>query len=287
MTDFWTLRTLDVKDLFFRARPRNMAIRKSSGTLTGEEACEDESRVRNPKRDGRPAKRHGGAKNLTPFSVERTSLGITEVARHLNVAKSTAHRLMTSLMEEGFVYQDPKSRRYHLGLAVLGLGGIMTADSDLWMAAAPYLTELTMRTGEASHIAVQDGLYVVYLHKVESHHPVKILTHLGRRNPLYATGSGKLLLAYAEADLVDAVVEQGLTAYTVKTLTDPVRLREQLQHIREQGYAVSRDELRDHVTSIAAPVFNHRRQVVAAVNIVAPSHRVPAHGGGGTGPGGG
>ncbi|AEJ38846.1 transcriptional regulator, IclR family protein [Sulfobacillus acidophilus TPY] len=216
-------------------------------------------------------------KILRLFSVERTSLGITEVARHLNVAKSTAHRLMTSLMEEGFVYQDPKSRRYHLGLAVLGLGGIMTADSDLWMAAAPYLTELTMRTGEASHIAVQDGLYVVYLHKVESHHPVKILTHLGRRNPLYATGSGKLLLAYAEADLVDAVVEQGLTAYTVKTLTDPVRLREQLQHIREQGYAVSRDELRDHVTSIAAPVFNHRRQVVAAVNIVAPSHRVPAH----------
>jgi len=216
----------------------------------------------------------GALKILRMFSVERTSLGITEVAHQLQVAKSTAHRLMSTLMEEGFVYQDPETRRYHLGLAVLGLGGIITSDSDVWIAAAPYLTDLTLKTGEASHLAVRDGFSIVYLHKVESSHPVKILTHLGRRNPLHATSSGKLLLAYSDDALVEEVIDQGLSAYTRNTLTDPDKLREELAAIRARGYSVSYEELRDQVTSISAPVFNYNRQVVAAVNIVAPSQRL-------------
>ncbi len=211
---------------------------------------------------------------LRMFSVDHPTLGITEAANHLHIAKSTAHRLMGTLMQAGFLYQNPRTRRYHLGIAVLGLSGIMTADSDVWMAAAPYLTELTMKTGEASHLAVLDGLHVVYLHKVESTHPVKILTHLGRRNPSHATSSGKLLLAYADPRLVEEVVNHGLDQFTKTTITDPAQLRMELQDIRQKGFAVSHEELREQVTSISAPVFNHHGRVVAAVNIVAPSSRL-------------
>ncbi len=213
-------------------------------------------------------------KILRMFSVEHTTLGITEVAKQLAIAKSTAHRLMSTLVREGFVYQNPKTRQYHLGMAVLGLSGIITADSDIWIAAAPYLTELTMKTGEASHLAVLDGFHVVYLHKVESTHPVKILTHLGRRNPLHATSSGKLLLAHAEPGFVEDVIDHGLAPFTATTITGPAQLRQELADIRQRGYAVSREELREQIVSISAPVFNHHHHVVAAVNIVAPSARL-------------
>jgi DNA-binding IclR family transcriptional regulator len=211
---------------------------------------------------------------LRTFSLEETEKGITEFAKSLNLGKSTVQRLVATLASEGFLEKSPTSRKYRLGLSILNLSGIIISSNELYNQAMPVLRKLVESVGETAHIAILDGLNVVYLLKVECNHPVRCMTYLGSRNPLYSTSSGKVILAHQDQSVIDQVIRSGLKRYAANTITDPNLLLKELKKIKEQGYASDVNENMDGIISVAAPVRDFTRKVVAAVNIVGPIQRM-------------
>ncbi|MFL6559681.1 MAG: IclR family transcriptional regulator, partial [Bacillus sp. (in: firmicutes)] len=141
----------------------------------------------------------------------------------------------------------------------------------------PILNKLVETLGETAHISVLDHLDVIYLHKVECNHPVRFLTHVGRRNPPYCTSSGKVLLAFSGEAVLHLLIQKGLHKYSKNTITDPEKLYANLREVKKNGYAASVEELLDGVTSIAAPIYDYKGKVIAALSIVGPKQRFPSH----------
>lgn len=216
-------------------------------------------------------------KVLQSFTMEAPEQRISDLAISLGLAKSTVSRLMSTLASEGFVIKDPETQKYRLGLSILTLSGVITSNFEITREAAPVVTKLVNELGESAHLAILEGLDTIYIHKVECNHPVKVLTHLGKRNPAYCTSSGKVLLAHSTDEVISQVIENGLHPYTRKTITDPIKLRNALKTIKEQGYALSKDELLDGVTTIAAPLFDYTGKVVAAITVTGPDQRITNH----------
>jgi IclR family transcriptional regulator, KDG regulon repressor len=214
---------------------------------------------------------------LNSFSMDEPEKKISEISSSLGLNKSTVSRTMATLASEGFVYKDPETKKYRLGLSILTLSGVVNSSMDIHRESQPILNRLVETLGETAHISVLDHLDVIYLHKVDCNHPVRFLTHVGRRNPAYCTSSGKVLLAFSNDDVVDRVIEKGLNKYCKNTITDPKILRSHLREVKENGYASSVEEILDGVTSIAAPIFDYRGNVIAALSVVGPKQRLQSH----------
>lgn len=225
----------------------------------------------------RPSSVQNALRLLRLFTDEEPEFGVSELAERMGVAKSTAHRLVATLASEGFLVKDAHTGRYRLSVSVLALGHVITAHMALHQRALPVLTRLVQLTGETAHLCILGGTDVIYLHKVDSKHPVRLLSYVGKRNPAYCTSSGQVLLAYQRDEVVERVIVQGLRPYTAKTITCPRQLRRRLHAIRAQEYAVSVEELHEGVTSIGAPIRNRKGEVIAAVNIAGPNQRVNGH----------
>lgn len=212
---------------------------------------------------------------LRSFSMDEPEKKNSDLALSLGLSKSAVSRLMSTLASEDFVVKDPETKRYRLGLSVLALSGVVTNHLEIYREAQPILNKLVEDTEETAQIAVLEGIETVYLHKVECKHPVRILSYAGKRNPSYATSSGKVLLAYQDNDVVEQVINNGLQAYTKNTITDPEELRTSLKTIKEQGFAVSKEELLEGVITISAPIRDYTGKVIAAVTIAGPVQRIP------------
>ncbi|PFN97735.1 IclR family transcriptional regulator [Bacillus sp. AFS076308] len=214
---------------------------------------------------------------LQCFTMDEPEKKISELSAALGLNKSTVSRTMTTLASEGFVYKDPETKKYRLGLSILSLSGIVSSQMDIYRESQPVLNRLVENIGETAHISVLDHLDVIYLQKVECNHPVRFLTHIGKRNPPYCTSSGKVLLAYAAEDVVNQVIEKGLEKLAKNTITNPQNLRIHLNQVKENGYANSTEEILEGVTSIAAPIFDYRGKVIAALSVVGPNQRIQEH----------
>src|SRR6266704_5496612 len=140
------------------------------------------------------------ARVLRAFSRAGQELGITELSRQLGLGKSTVHRLVTTLAAERMLERGSTPGRYRLGLVLYELGSRVTEHVDLHQAALPVLTTLRHETGEMVHVAVLDGLEVVYVERLESHNLLPIFRQVGHRLPAHWTSSGKILLASLPAE---------------------------------------------------------------------------------------
>ena len=136
------------------------------------------------------------------------------------------------------------------------------------------LEKLAEVTGETAHISVIKDHQALYLLKIDSSYPVHLLSHAGRKSPIHCTSTGQVLLAGQSDAIIEQVINRGLTSYTSKTITDPIKLKNSLKTIRSHGYAVSEEELHEGVVSIAAPVKNNKGNVIAAVSIAGPTRRI-------------
>lgn len=211
---------------------------------------------------------------LRSFTMDEPEKKISDLATSLGLNKSTVSRTMATLASEGFVYKDPDTKKYRLGYSILSLSGIITSNMDVYRESQPVLNRLVKETGETAHISILDHTDVIYIQKVECNHPVRFLTHVGKRNPTYCTSSGKVLLAYSDESLVESVIEKGLHAYTANTITNPEELRAHLRKVRDQGFACSIEEILEGVNSIAAPIFDYTGKVIAALTVVGPKQRI-------------
>lgn len=211
---------------------------------------------------------------LRSFSMDEPEKKISNLAESLGISKSAVSRLMSTLASEGFVKKDPETQQYRLGVSVLALSSIVTSHMEIHKEALPVLHQLVEETKETAHIAILEGTDLVYLHKVECKQPIRIFSYVGSRNPAYCTSAGKALLAFQDERVVERIIEQGLVRHTPTTITDPDELRACLKKIREQGYATSDSELKEGVTSVAAPIRDYTGRVIAAVNVVGPNYRI-------------
>ncbi len=212
---------------------------------------------------------------LTCFSGVRPVLGIADIADELGMSRSTTHRYVITLLALGYLEQGA-SRKYRLGLKVTDLGMAALNSTGLREHAHEYLEELRQRTSYTTNLGVLDGVDVLYVDRVRSFRRDQGRIDLGlapgSRLPAYATAMGKLLLAYLpEVEQRELVGEMRLTKQGPNTITSKKALLSELLEIREEGFAVNDEELAPELHSIAAPVRNEAREVVAAVNLAAPT----------------
>ena len=197
-----------------------------------------------------------------------------EIAAALGVHPTTAMRLAHSLSKAGYLRLD--GGRYQLGPRVVSLGAAFLSRLDLRAVAAPVLTELAAATGETVHLAQRVGDTVVYVDKVESIHPLRMYSQVGRSAPLHCTGVGKVILAHAP-DLLELVSRDGLELrqFTAKTITTVDGLLAECSRIREAGYSEDDEEHEITINCLAAPVFDSDNRVIGGVSVAAPVHRLP------------
>jgi IclR family pca regulon transcriptional regulator len=209
------------------------------------------------------------------FTPRRPVLGIADIADELGMSRSTTHRYVITLVALGYLEQGA-SRKYRLGLRVTDLGMSALNSTGLREHAHPYLEELRQRTSYTTSLAVLDGADVLYVDRVRSYRrnqgSIDLNLHTGSRLPAYATAMGKLLLAsLPNGEQKDLIASMKLTKRGPNTITSKKALREELDEIEAAGFAVNDQELSPGLYTIAAPVRDEARDVVAAVNLAAHS----------------
>jgi len=210
-----------------------------------------------------------GLKILDLLAAAEDTLGITEIAEHLGMDKSSISRVMQTLAYYGYAEQDASTRRYRLGPQVVVLGQALLNRMPLRDQARPFLQQLVDRTGECAHLGVLAQNQVLYLDQVESPATLRVNTRVGTLAPLHCTALGKALISFGSFDLPEPLVP-----FTSRTITDPDMLRVHLAQARKQGYAVDDEEYNYDVRCIAAPIYNHDNKVVGAVGISGPAGRM-------------
>jgi len=214
------------------------------------------------------------ARLLKVFRSRETDLGVSELSRRLGLGKSTVHRMLTTLVAEGLVEQDPRTGGYRLGIVMFELGQAVRVHMDLHAAVGPVLTELRTQTGESSQVGVLDGHEVVYVDRMESAHSLRLFTDTGRRVPVHCTSSGKVLLAYLPEARRQAVLREApLNAMTPHTITSRDLLVAELERVRRRGWSEAVNEREIGIASIAAPIRDASGEVVAAISIGVPLAR--------------
>lgn len=200
--------------------------------------------------------------------------GVTEIARELDIHKSTVFRLLATLERRGVVEQHSETQKYRLGFAMVRFAGAVRSSLDLVRAARPVCDRLSRRTDETVTVAVLEDHDVVNIHQVNLSNSRVTVDWLGSYTPLHCTSSGKVFLAHASPELLEALLTTKLTAYTPATVTDRQVLVDQLDEVRARGYATTREELEEGLNAVAAPVRGPDGSVVATVSVSGPSYRL-------------
>ncbi|MCL4181986.1 MAG: IclR family transcriptional regulator [Burkholderiaceae bacterium] len=218
-----------------------------------------------------------GLKILVAVSAADRGLGITDLSRHLGLAKGSISRLVSTLARSSFLVRDPSTAKYRLSTRVWELGNKAVSRLDLRDIARPVMEELNRATGETTHITVltEDG-QMIFLDKVDSTRAIRPNVQLGAPHPPYCSANGKAMLAHQPEVRLTRLLNGSLRQYTPTTITRKHDLLAQLENVRKQGYAVNNGEYREDVSGIAAPVFDHTGRVVAALGVSVPSSRMNA-----------
>lgn len=200
--------------------------------------------------------------------------GITEIADELGVHKSTASRLVGALENRSLVEQLGERGKYAIGFGVVRLAGAATGRMDLAKLGNQTCQMLADDLGETVNIAVADDGLAINISQAYGSASVTAQNWTGRRTPLHATSSGKVLLAYLPSPARDELVHGHLSEYTPKTTTVPDELDSELDRIVEDGYAACFEEFELGLHAVAVPIFGSGGEVIAAMSASGPSYRL-------------
>ena len=204
-----------------------------------------------------------------------SAMNMTEISEKLGLYPSTIHRILDTLKYWGYVEQNTNTQKYQLGLKLLELGMAKLHQIDLVREVTPYLKELVKQYNETVHLGVLEEGEVLYLAKEESSQTIRMISYIGKRAPLHCTALGKVLLAYmSEEERKEILEEKELPRLTKNTITDKGELEKELDKIREQDFALDREENEKDVRCIGAPIRNYKGKVIAAISISSPIFRI-------------
>ncbi len=198
---------------------------------------------------------------------------LSNIADVLAIDKSTAYRMLNTLVEAGYVVRDHISKRYSLSYKVVHLSRNLLAENEVSRLSRRVLETLTAATHETVHLNILDGHQTVLIQKVKGTQLVAVDFQIGDRSQLHCTSIGKVLLAFQDVRLIEEVIAAGLPRMASNTITDPAILRKELHRIRSQGYALDDREFSDNMRCIAAPVFEQDERVRMGISISGPDTR--------------
>lgn len=211
---------------------------------------------------------------LSLYDRDHTEWGVRQVAEQLGLAKSSAHDLLTSLAEVGFLSKTIEGR-YQLGWRLVVLSETLLATTELRCEARPVMEEIAAQYQETIHLAILDDTKVVYIDKLEGKQAVRVdITSLGTRLYAHCSAVGKVLLASRPVDDVRRIMElEGMPSFTPNTITELGTLEQELVKIRKQGYAYDEEEIMVDLCCVGAPVRNYTGHVIAALSMSVPTFR--------------
>jgi DNA-binding IclR family transcriptional regulator len=211
---------------------------------------------------------------LDAFDSDHPRLTLSEVAVRSGTPLTTTHRLLAELAGWGALVRRPDGR-YEIGRKLWDLGLLAPVQLELRQVASPFLLDVHTATRDTVHLAVREGLRALYVERISGRESVPVVSQVGSRLPLHATGVGKVLLASAPDEVVEQALRQ-LTRETRHTVSDPRLLVRELAEVRRRGFARTAEEMSLGAASVAVPVTVERATgpvVVAALGIVVPVHR--------------
>jgi DNA-binding IclR family transcriptional regulator len=197
-----------------------------------------------------------------------------EVARGLGVHRSTALRLLSTLERHALVERDPRTSKYRLGRRLPQLASVVTGELDLRFVARPVCEHLAGAVGETVTLDIVDADQIVPIEQATGSTSVVSVNWLGRRTPVHCTASGKVILAFAQSAVRERLLSRPLEPRTPHTIIDRAQLEEQLAEALEAGFARTFQELEMGLNAIAAPVYSAHGEVVAAIDVSGPAHRL-------------
>jgi DNA-binding IclR family transcriptional regulator len=206
---------------------------------------------------------------------ERSTITVTEVATELGIGKSTAHRLLMTLVAEDFATRDPVHRRYHAGRALVGAGLAVLGDFDVRKRTSRPMRQLTEKTGETTKLLILEGPFARVLELAETEQSLRIGGSVGQLLPANATAGGKLLLCDETEEALRARFGRRLPAITDETITDWNELMVELAAIRKRGWAANVGESTLGVSGLAVPVAGRMVPNAAVLTLAAPTARLP------------
>ena len=201
--------------------------------------------------------------------AELGQAGIRELSIKTGFPPPTIHRILVTLVERGYLKQDPVSKSYALSLRFLELGTKVQQQFNLTSIARPHLDRLMVETRESVNLAIQEDDHVVYLDSAHSNYSMlQLFTRPGARVPLYATGVGKVFLSlWDEKDVHAYLKRTDRTRFTSRTLIEAEEILPELRRVRDRGFAVDDEEMENGVRCVAAPILNHNAANTAAISI--------------------
>jgi DNA-binding IclR family transcriptional regulator len=209
-----------------------------------------------------------GLQILSAFTVKRPSLKVSEIAEMTGLDQATVFRFVYTLEKLGYLVREEESKRYHQGVKMLTLGLPARKGIAVREVALPVMIPMSKTVNEVVTLAILDGVDAVTVATAEILEKTVFSTPIGHRSPSYCTATGKILLANQPDDVLDRLISRiDFAPYTQQTIVNPARFREELLEARQRGYAIQDGELIANLGSIAAPIINYHKDIVAALNI--------------------
>jgi IclR family acetate operon transcriptional repressor len=205
-------------------------------------------------------------------------IGTSETAKLLDTSRSSAHRLLKTLGTLGLLKKDEATSKFGAGPELYRLAAALFASNDLLQAARPLMNELAGETGEAVFLCLRSGDYVIFVDRVSSRHELQYVVPLGETVHIHAGASGQSILAWLPHNEIERIIGNDLACYTARTITDPTTLRENLQSVRTQGYAVTYGQRVEGGVGFGAPIFDSRKRVIGSLLLSIPESRLNNHG---------
>jgi IclR family transcriptional regulator, KDG regulon repressor len=251
-----------------RKNPYTHTIIMNFGTVSHKAAQMTEEKVQTLER---------AIRILDCYTIDQSELGVREVSRMTGLSSSVCGRLMGALQSLGILVQNKSTKAYSIGPKPLFWAEIYSTNLDIRNVALPIISELLLKTQETISLYILDGDERLCVERMESAQNVRIVARIGRRLPLYAGSAGKVLLAFLpfhrQAEIFKKTV---FKPFTDRTIIDKDKLREEIKLIRKQGYSFSDGEWVVDAAGIAAPIFDHKNDIIAALTVSGPSNRFTA-----------
>jgi len=202
---------------------------------------------------------------LNAFSAARPQMSLSDVALAAGLSPAVARRCLNTLIELGYVAKH--GRLFNLRPKVLEFADAFLSSTNIEQAVTPFLQNLRDETGDSASMAVRAGEEVMYIAHVSTLRPIRLGAHAGTRFALHATSLGKVLLAFMPPEALGEYLDRSVRiAFTPNTVTDAAPLRKELAQVRKFGFARANDELDYGICSLAVPIFDRSRNVIAAIN---------------------
>lgn len=212
---------------------------------------------------------------LELFESSERELSLSQIARDLDLNKSTVFGLVSTLRNRGYLEQNLENTRYRLGIKLFKLGSIVEVNLDIRDVARPFLKLMSEKYKETVHLCLYVRNEVIYIDKVDGPGSMRMYSQMGKAAPFHCTGVGKAVLSFLDDQTMNQIIgSQSLKAFTPNTITTPEALRREISQIRQRGYCIDEEEIEIGLRCVAAPIFNRKGEVVGALSVAGPAARI-------------